>query len=147
MASPYPQPIARTRHSPRAVTVLDPAPAVVAPDLPAGAWSAGMREWWALIWASPQAQMWDPSGVTLWGAARVHEAIATGGTSPAREAELRHAEDAHGLSPMALQRLRWRVGGPVGVVEDLDPPAVPVDNGKATSARRRRLNRALPPAR
>jgi hypothetical protein len=134
----------RTRHQPAfGWTLLAPKPKVRAPALPPGKWHAETRQWWKQLWGRPQAVMWDPTGITLTRAARLYEAIVSGGDVARLSAELRQIEDRHGLKKAMLQ-LRWRVGDP----GDLDDEAAePVRaKGRATSAeqiRRRRLLRSV----
>ncbi len=148
MAGRYPKPDGERRntHAPAfGWIVLAPKPRVKVPVLPPGSWSAATLDWWRLLWRRPQAVMWDPSGMSLWAAARLYEAMVQGDSAIAPlSAELRQIEDRHGLNPKAMLQLRWRVADP-GDLEGV--AAVPVASGPSStsprSARRRRVLRAL----
>jgi hypothetical protein len=85
------------------------------------------------MWALPQATQWDQDGKTLIGWAQLHALVELEGPLPARLAEMRQHEDRHGLSPAAMQRLRWRI--PPAEPEDMAPaggPAGPVRDRRAS---------------
>jgi hypothetical protein len=92
----------------------DPAPAL--PKVPRwlgkankGKWPAATTKAWREMWALPQATQWDQTGKSLLGWAQLHALVELEGPLPARLAEMRQHEDRHGLSPAAMQRLRWRI--------------------------------------
>lgn len=90
--------------------------------------------------------MWDPSGLSLHAAARLHERIVMDGTAAPLEAELRQHYDRHGLSPKAMLQLRWRVGELGDLEEPESEPETPKPAPKARKggdARRRRLMRSI----
>ena len=148
MAGRYPKPDAERRNpNPPAFgwTFLSPKVRVRVPELPAGSWSATTRAWWADLWSSPQAVMWDASGRTLHGAAFLVEVRAATGTTPSLESELRQHYDRHGLNPKAMLQLRWRIGNP-GDLDNVAPeanPTAPTRSARPGDARRRRLARQL----
>lgn len=84
-----------------------------APDLPGGRrWTKTERARWAELWASPQALMWDESvrgTVALLVAYEYRLLCGDGGTAWIGQ-EARHAAEALGLTPQALQRLGWSIG-------------------------------------
>jgi hypothetical protein len=88
-----------------------------APALPAlRAWDDQTLLWWAALWATPQAVMWDNTGRTLHTLALLHHQLMLdkdlpGVASKAASiaAEMRQHEDRHGLTPKAMLQLRWRV--------------------------------------
>ena len=89
-----------------------PPPAL--PDL--RLWTAATERWWAELWATPQAVMWDPSGRSLHTLALLHHQLMLDSTLPPAatraasiSAEMRQHEDRHGLTPKSLLQLRWRV--------------------------------------
>lgn len=143
VAGRYPKPDSERRNpNPPAFgwVILAPRPRVKAPALPKGrAWCPETVAWWRELWGRPQAAMWDETGITLHPAARLHDLIATKGTTASLEAELRHHYDRHGLSPKGLLQLRWRVGD----LGDLEQPPAPSRRNSQTAARRRRLLRAV----
>lgn len=84
-------------------------------------WQEETRSWWADLWSTPQATVWDQSGRSLWSLAVLHhelldDAFAEGPSRAASiTAEMRQHEDRHGLSPKAMLQLRWRLEAePVG---------------------------------
>lgn len=118
----YPKPVGE-RHDKSSVGSFDwvmlPAEGRVgpAPKLPSkpivagpGVWSKSTKDWWADLWRSPQAVVWDQSGRTLFRLALLHELLDAGGVAVAGLAsEMRQIEDRHGLSPKSLLQLRWRI--------------------------------------
>lgn len=112
----YPKPDGQkvTRHAPQFTWVDLPASGRrgKAPKLPDHRqWSPKTVAFWADLWKSPQAVMWDPSGRTLWRLAELHADLIDpdGGTTAGISAEMRQLEDRHGLSPKSMLQLRWRV--------------------------------------
>ncbi len=85
------------------------------PALPAWRdWTAQTLAWWAELWATPQATMWDQSGRSMHTLALLHHELMTsndGAWAKAAKvsAEMRQHEDRHGLTPKAMLQLRWRV--------------------------------------
>lgn len=98
------------------------------PPLPAyRAWSPIVVEWWAEIWATPQALQWQQSGVTLWPLAELLEQLARGETPTHTVVNsMMPLWRDHGLSPAGLQQRRWRIDtvSPVAAVPaGPQPPA------------------------
>jgi hypothetical protein len=80
------------------------------PNDPSRKWSAETRRWWRMLWAKPQATMWEQDGSTLWTLARLYDDMVSGRSEPVKvSAEMRQIEDRHGLNPKAMLQLRWRV--------------------------------------
>lgn len=80
-------------------------------------WSERTLQWWADLWATPQASMWDPSGRSMHAMALLHHELMLDEERDAKDrkassltAEMRQHEDRHGLTPKAMLQLRWRVG-------------------------------------
>jgi hypothetical protein len=91
-----------------------PGPAPQLPPL--RPWTDTTHEWWTLLWATPQAVMWDPTGRTLHTLAILHHQLVIDQTLDADKsraasvaAEMRQHEDRHGLTPKAMLQLRWKV--------------------------------------
>lgn len=86
-----------------------------APELPAWrAWTDRTLAWWAKLWSTPQATMWDPSGRSLHTLALLHhdlmlDELREQPRAASLSAEMRQHEDRHGLTPKAMLQLRWRV--------------------------------------
>lgn len=86
-----------------------------APPLPRKrpAWLAETRQWWARIWRSPSAAMWQEAdydvAVRL---ARIREELARQPNVAALHAAASALEDRLGLSPRARRALGWEVGEP-----------------------------------
>ena len=86
------------------------------PPLPAKGgrrrWLKRTQEWWAEIWRSPMAAMWQPADVDgLVRLAELKEELARGGRSartllPA----IQQLEDRYGLNPKARRALQWEIG-------------------------------------
>lgn len=77
-------------------------------------WTDRTLEWWAELWSTPQATMWDPSGRSLHTMALLHHELmldeaAEHKRAASISAEIRQHEDRHGLTPKAMLQLRWRV--------------------------------------
>lgn len=72
-------------------------------------------EVWHRVWRLPQAAMWAGKGVeaTVARYCKVSVAVEMEPTA-AMLGEMRHMDDRLGLSPMALNRLQWEIGDPVG---------------------------------
>jgi hypothetical protein len=94
------------------------------------AWLAETRQWWARIWRSPSAAMWQEAdydvAVRL---ARIREELARRPDVAALHAAASALEDRLGLSPRARRALGWEVG------ERQAPPEAPP--APSASARRR----------
>ena len=73
--------------------------------------SKATLDWWAVMWASPMATMWDPEGdvPALARLAEVRNRAESGGWSRTLSAEARQLEDRFGMSPLARVRLGWRI--------------------------------------
>lgn len=86
-----------------------------APALPSWReWTDATLDWWAELWARPQAVMWDQSGRSLHALALLHHEMMMDpfrkeSRLPSITAEMRQHEDRHGLTPKAMLQLRWRV--------------------------------------
>jgi len=81
-----------------------------APDLPALDWLDDTREWWATLWASPMATVWQPADVdVLIRLARLRDADARGEGSVSALAQITALEDRFGLSPKARRSLQWEI--------------------------------------
>lgn len=94
-----------------------------APAMPDGDY-AELADWWADLWASPQAAAWDQSGRSLHGyleckrlltaevtvVTKSGEAVEVPAANPTTVlTEMRQIEDRHGLNPKAMLALRWRI--------------------------------------
>jgi hypothetical protein len=81
------------------------------PALPAWReWTSQTLAWWAELWATPQATMWDQSGRSMHTLALLHHELMTDASNAAKvSAEMRQHEDRHGLTPKAMLQLRWRI--------------------------------------
>ena len=80
-------------------------------------WTDVTIEWWADLWSTPQATMWDPSGRSLHALALLHHELMLDqhreqSRAASISAEMRQHEDRHGLTPKAMLQMRWRVGAP-----------------------------------
>lgn len=82
-----------------------------APELPPWReWRPATLDWWAKLWATPQATQWDQSGRTLHTLAILHHQLLDEESSPSPiAAEMRQHEDRHGLTPKAMLQLRWKI--------------------------------------
>lgn len=77
-------------------------------------WTEQTVEWWADLWSTPQATMWDPSGRSLHALALLHHELMLDqhreqSRASSISAEMRQHEDRHGLTPKAMLQMRWRV--------------------------------------
>lgn len=77
-------------------------------------WTERTVDWWAELWSTPQATMWDPSGRSLHALALLHHELMIDefreqSRAASISAEMRQHEDRHGLTPKAMLQLRWRV--------------------------------------
>lgn len=91
-----------------------------APSLPRKkpAWLKSTREWWATIWASPMATVWQPADVEpLVRLARLRDDDARGEGSVAALAQMTALEDRFGLSPKARRSLQWEIVAADNVTE------------------------------
>lgn len=72
-------------------------------------WSDATRRWWKSVWRSPMAAAWLPEHRhALERLALLLEEYAATGNEKLL-AEIRQLEDRFGLTPKALQQLRWEV--------------------------------------
>ena len=68
------------------------------------------RDWWATLWESPVAHVFEPVDVpALVRAARLVDKEARGEATGVELSELRQLEDRFGLSPLARRRLQWEI--------------------------------------
>jgi hypothetical protein len=73
-------------------------------------WHPKTVEWWAALWAKPQAVMWDQSGMSLFVLACLYDDQISGREDSVKvSSEMRQHEDKHGLNPKAMLQLRWRI--------------------------------------
>lgn len=114
--APKPSSERRRTNAPEFQWVLLPATGrnAPAPKLPAKApgdqtWSKATRDWWARLWATPQATQWPDNDSSLFRLAALHERFWQGDATGAEMSEMRQIEDRHGLNPKALMQLRWRI--------------------------------------
>ncbi|MGW0419473.1 phage terminase small subunit [Streptomyces sp. NPDC003015] len=118
---PGPKPNPGARHSrhrvdERSVTYLPPDGCQdEPPPMPPGrAWSDAEAEHWRELWRSPQAHVWDDS-VSLTVASLVvatSTILGPGRVSAQLIGEQRALSNDLGLTPTAMERLRWVVGEP-----------------------------------
>lgn len=83
-----------------------------APKMPDREWASSTREWWARLWATPQATQWAEDDPEIARLALLHQTIwheSPNGPSPGLLSEMRQIEDRHGLSPKAMLQLRWKI--------------------------------------
>lgn len=112
---PYPKPDAERvrRNAPQFSWTILPAAGREGdpPVLPKGRrWKAATREWWAKLWATPQATQWREDDSELHRLALLHELVwASDAPAATLLAEMRQIEDRHGLNPKAMLQLRWMV--------------------------------------
>lgn len=111
----YPKPDDQkvTRHAPRFGWTDLPSEGRQGPPpaLPADRiWQPLTLEWWAKLWAQPEATQWKQDGSTLIALAALWDDLFAG-RFPAMKLspEMRAIEDRHGLNPKAMLQLRWRV--------------------------------------
>ena len=74
-----------------------------------GEWLPATEAWRAALWSTPQATIWREDGSTLHALAPLWEGIFAGGEMQLAPNEIRQHEDRHGLSPKAMETLRWRI--------------------------------------
>lgn len=92
------------------------------PELPERTpeWAESTREWWARLWATPQATQWAEDDPEIARLALLHQTVwheSPKGPSPGLLNEMRQIEDRHGLNPKAMLQLRWRVVAQAGAEE------------------------------
>lgn len=75
-------------------------------------WSKVTLAWWAAIWSTPEATMWDERDGELVRLAVLHELFAEA-PSAAISGEMRQIEDRHGMNEKGRRDLRWRIAAPV----------------------------------
>ena len=93
-----------------------------APELPDLDWLDDTREWWATIWASPMATVWQPADVDpLIRLARLRDADARGEGSVSALAQITALEDRFGLSPKARRALQWEINTAEGSAGQSQP--------------------------
>jgi hypothetical protein len=134
MPGPLPKPAAE-RHRREAPTYETrrlpasgrPGPAPELPPL--RAWSTATLEAWSYWWSTPQACAWDQSGRSLHRWAMLYDEIATDGGNASLHGQLMALEDRHGMSPVAMAKLRWEI------VTDAEPTPTSA-SGKTAKARR-----------
>ena len=71
--------------------------------------TAARLQWWAALWATPQATQWNQSGVTLVPVALLFESMqrAVPREVAVLSAQMMQHLDRHGLNPKAMLQLRW----------------------------------------
>lgn len=103
---------------------------------------------WAELWTTPQSVAWRELGAGVAAVvaryARARHRADGPDPSAALLAEVRHLEEALGLSPMALLRLRWRIEPTRPLAEVLPMDVSDAERrrrvlGTSTPARRRRV--------
>ena len=73
-------------------------------------WHPRTETWWAELWRTPQAVMWDQTGRSLHVMAAMMDDLISGRAEAAKvSAEMRQHEDRHGLNARSLMSLRWRI--------------------------------------
>ncbi|QPK78277.1 hypothetical protein G7Y31_06720 [Corynebacterium lizhenjunii] len=81
---------------------------------------------WVALWRLPQAVMWEQLkfetqvGMYLLARNTAQDLLLAGEPNGALLSEVRQMEDRLGLSPMALKRLQWEIGGASPVSDDQD---------------------------
>ena len=83
------------------------------PDMPSGRdWTDREQARWSELWESPQACAWDDSATGIVAALIIYESALFDGSAAAwHAAEHRHAGEALGLTPRAMNQLGWRITG------------------------------------
>lgn len=87
-----------------------------APSLPkkSPAWLKSTRTWWAEIWRSPMATVWEPADVDgLERLARLKDEFDRGRLPISALRAIQALEDRYGLNPKSRRALQWSIGTPV----------------------------------
>ena len=134
MPGPLPSPNSRRRRTPMpdAYRTLPPVYDGAVPKYPLGRLSKSEMARWRELWRLPQAAAWADLNMAdqvarYFGLSVLIDTALAAGEAPkaALLGELRALEMSLALTPMALARLRWKIGDPADVV-DLRPAHVPV---------------------
>ena len=120
---PKPNPAARnSRHrtDERPVTYLPPDGCTDdPPPMPPGrTWSEAEVQYWGEMWSSPQADAWEDSAFPAVAALVVATSTILGGGRPSAQliGEQRALMNDLGLTPAAMERMRWVIGHPPNAV-------------------------------
>jgi hypothetical protein len=88
------------------------------PDLPDGDWLPGTLEWWATIWSSPMATIWEPADLDgLFRLAHLRDEQHRGDLPYSALGAMQALEDHYGLNPKARRMLQWEISK--GEVHDM----------------------------
>lgn len=80
------------------------------PELPGDDWLDSTRVWWATLWRSPMATVWQESDVdALVRLARMRDEFWCGELPVSALAAMQQLEDRFGLSPKARRMLQWEI--------------------------------------
>jgi hypothetical protein len=80
------------------------------PALPGEEWADSTRAWWATIWRSPMASVWqDADHDSLVRLARLRDEFARGELPVSALSAMQQLEDRFGLSPKARRALQWEI--------------------------------------
>jgi hypothetical protein len=113
MATPKPPGQRRRRNAGQSQWVSLPAQGRdgAVPDLPGDDWTTSTRVWWATIWRSPMASVWqDADHDSLVRLARLRDEFARGELPVSALSAMQQLEDRFGLSPKARRALQWEIG-------------------------------------
>jgi len=81
-----------------------------APELPGEEWLPSTVEWWATIWASPMATVWEDADLdSLVRLARMRDEFHRGELPVSAFSAMQALEDRFGLSPKARRALQWEI--------------------------------------
>lgn len=88
------------------------------PVLPGEEWLDSTRAWWATIWRSPMATVWQDADVdSLVRLARLRDDFRRGELPVSALGAVQQLEDRFGLSPKSRRALQWEVSQSVGAEE------------------------------
>lgn len=83
-----------------------------APALPrkTPAWLKRTRDWWATIWASPMATVWEDADIEgLVRLAELKDLFARGKAPASALPAMQQLEDRYGLNPKSRQAMLWQI--------------------------------------